>query len=136
MMNEDLVKQVVANVWRRISTEESKQIALPQTDSSRLAGARPQSPEIIAEDEDQPGPSAFYTPWTGEVFQPLDSRATYPPQPRPPADHPSQEQFNVIEAAEIKSAINELVEFFESQRCTVEKDKGCDHCGACRTLGF
>lgn len=68
---------------------------------------------------DEPAPSAYFAPWTG---------VTYPAEP-----HPSQDQFNINEAT---SARPELLEFVASQGCTIEKNKPCDHCGMCRTLGF
>jgi hypothetical protein len=68
-----------------------------------------------------PAPVEYYAPWTGTAFNPS------------PVTHPSQEQFNILEATD---EVRELVDFLEAQRCTIEKDKPCDHCGACRTLGF
>lgn len=64
-------------------------------------------------------PAAYFAPWTG---------ATYQAEP-----HPSQDQFNINEAT---SAHGELLEFVAAHGCTIEKDKPCDHCGMCRTLGF
>lgn len=69
----------------------------------------------------EPGHSVYFAPWTGIAFEPQ------------PALHPSQERFDVGEAVE---SVRELVDFLEAQRCTIEKDKPCDHCGACRVLGF
>jgi hypothetical protein len=68
-----------------------------------------------------PAPVEYYAPWTGTTFN------------SSPPTHPSQEQFNIVEATD---GVRELVDFLEAQRCTIEKDKPCDHCGACRTLGF
>lgn len=68
-----------------------------------------------------PAPVEYFAPWTGAAF---DSSSV---------THPSQQQFNILEATD---AVRELVDFLEAQRCTIEKDKPCDHCGACRTLGF
>jgi hypothetical protein len=68
-----------------------------------------------------PAPLEYYAPWTGTAFN------------QSPVTHPSQEQFNIVEATD---SVRELVDFLEAQRCTIEKDKPCDHCGACRTLGF
>ncbi|HZN12389.1 MAG TPA: hypothetical protein VFC61_11965 [Blastocatellia bacterium] len=67
-----------------------------------------------------PTPAEFYAPWTGEPL---------------PAMHPSRQQFQIQEASESPAA-RELLEFIDSQHCTVEKDKPCDHCGLCRSLGF
>lgn len=68
---------------------------------------------------DEPTPSAYFAPWTGVI---------YPAEP-----HPSQDQFNINEAT---NARGELLEFVAAQGCTIEKNKPCDHCGMCRTLGF
>ena len=68
---------------------------------------------------DEPASSAYFAPWTG---------VTYPAEP-----HPSQDQFNINEAT---STRGELLEFVAAQGCTIEKNKPCDHCGMCRTLGF
>jgi hypothetical protein len=62
-------------------------------------------------------PSAYYAPWTGAEYE----------------AHPSRGQFNINEATLNKG---DLIEFSEAQQCSIEKDKPCDHCGMCRTLGF
>ena len=62
-------------------------------------------------------PSAYYAPWTGATYE----------------AHPSQQQFNIGEAAELKQQLLELV---EQQLCTIEKNRVCDHCGLCKSLGF
>ena len=62
-------------------------------------------------------PASYYAPWTGVAYE----------------GHPSQQQFSVGEAAELKQQLLELV---EQQLCTIEKDRVCDHCGLCRSLGF
>jgi|GEM_PF-2889880 len=138
MISEDLVKQVVANVLRRVDAEPSAAVPSPPNQPQGVAppATSDQDRGLSLEAEEWPAPAEFFAPWTGEVFKAADSPAAYPPQPRSPAAHPSQEQFSINEAAEIKSAISELVEFFETQRCTLEKNKPCDHCGACRALGF
>jgi hypothetical protein len=137
MVNEELIQQIASRVRQRV---EAEQLAhQPSSQLSPLSAGPPvmsQSRARRAEPEDAPSPAEFFAPWTGEAFSASGSATVYPPQPRPPAAHPSQEQFTIAEAADIKSAVNELVEFFETQRCTIEKDKPCDHCGACRTLGF
>jgi hypothetical protein len=48
-------------------------------------------------------------------------------------DHPSQERFDVEEAA-----VSELVEFFENEKqCSVDPSgKPCDHCAMCSSRGF
>lgn len=57
------------------------------------------------------------------------------PAPAAPAPdiHPSRQQFNIGEAVDV---VRELVDYLETQQCTIEKDKPCDHCGMCRSLGF
>jgi hypothetical protein len=65
-------------------------------------------------------PECFYSPWTG---QPLPA-------------HPSLHQFNVSDAAEAATKPGGLHEFAAPQPCLLEKGKPCDHCSACRTLGF
>ncbi len=108
-MNEEVIRNVVANVLKRLGGSASEE--------SRSA------------EERTPAPVDYFAPWTGEIF--AGSAAT-----KEPAAHPSQEQFSIGEAAEKASAVRELVEFLESEKCTIEKGKACDHCGSCRTLGF
>ncbi len=62
-------------------------------------------------------PSAYFAPWTCVEYE----------------AHPSRQQFDVQEA--IISA-SDLLEFVESNLCSIEKNKPCDHCGMCRSLGF
>ena len=67
-------------------------------------------------------PQEYLAPWTSVSYE---------------SDlHPSQQLFNIGEATGEASAVRELVEFLETKECSIEKDKPCDHCGACRTLGF
>jgi hypothetical protein len=62
-------------------------------------------------------PSAYYAPWTGVEYE----------------AHPSRQQFDIKEAA---IQAGDLLEFVESKLCSIEKNKACDHCGLCRSLGF
>ncbi len=78
--------------------------------------------------EAEPVAVNYHAPWTGEVFAPSGPQAE--------ASHPSQEQFNIGEAAETAAAVSELVDFLQAEKCTIEKDKPCDHCGTCRARGF
>jgi hypothetical protein len=122
MVDEDLIKQVAARVLRRVEVEEPASGRLSPPTLPQLSSAQPtivQAQEDGPEVEGPQTPAVFFAPWTGEAFGPTVSSVTYPPQPRPPAAHPSLEQFSVAEAAEIKSAVSELVEFFEAQRCTI-----------------
>lgn len=62
-------------------------------------------------------PASFYAPWTGVEYQ----------------SHPSRQLFNISEAT---ITLGDLLEFVEANKCSVEKDKPCDHCGMCQSLGF
>ena len=72
---------------------------------------------VEAPSENPSPPSVYYAPWTGVEYE----------------AHPSRQQFNVKEAT-ISSS--DLLEFVESKLCSIEKNKPCDQCGLCRTLGF
>jgi hypothetical protein len=65
----------------------------------------------------QSAPVVYRAPWTGVAYEP----------------HPSQQQFNIHEASELKQHLLEMV---EQQLCTIEKNRACDHCGVCKSLGF
>ena len=74
--------------------------------------------QALAESIQQPAtPAAYRAPWTGVSYD----------------AHPSQQQFNVSEASELKQHLLEMV---EQQLCTIEKNRACDHCGVCKSLGF
>ena len=62
-------------------------------------------------------PAVYHAPWTGVTYE----------------AHASQQQFNVGEASELKQHLLEMV---EQQLCTIEKNRACDHCGVCKSLGF
>jgi hypothetical protein len=62
-------------------------------------------------------PASYAAPWTGVAYE----------------AHPSQQQLNIGEAAELQS---QLLELNETQLCLLEKNRLCDHCGVCRSLGF
>lgn len=62
-------------------------------------------------------PPEYFAPWTGVSYE----------------AHPSQQKFNINEAA---NQISNLLEFASGQSCTIEKGKPCDQCGMCRSLGF
>jgi hypothetical protein len=114
MVSEELIRQVAEQVALRLAAPVSK----PEK-------VQPSLPE----------PVEFEAPWTGETWS-SSNLLSVPAQPRSPASHPSEDEFEIDEAVETTAAVNELVEFFESKRCTIEGDKSCDHCGACRRLGF
>jgi hypothetical protein len=62
-------------------------------------------------------PAAYRAPWTGVEYE----------------SHPSRQPFNIQEAT---VALGDLIEFAQAQACSIETNKPCDHCGACKTLGF
>jgi hypothetical protein len=62
-------------------------------------------------------PAVYHAPWTGVAYE----------------AHPSRQQFSVGEAA---AGQRELLELVEAQLCTIEKNRTCDHCGLCKSLGF
>lgn len=72
---------------------------------------------VEAPSENPRSPSTYYAPWTGVEYE----------------AHPSRQQFDVQEAT---ISANDLLEFVESKLCSIEKNKPCDHCGMCRSLGF
>ena len=69
------------------------------------------------EPENSRSPSTYYAPWTGVEYE----------------AHPSRHQFNIKEAT---VSTSDLLEFGESKLCSIEKNKPCDQCGLCRSLGF
>jgi hypothetical protein len=62
-------------------------------------------------------PPAYSAPWTGVAYE----------------SHPSRLQFSISEAAACQQ---ELLELVEAQLCTIERNRPCDHCGLCKSLGF
>jgi hypothetical protein len=127
MISEELIRQVAEQV--------AEQVALRLGRLGRL-GAPVLNPEKAQPPLTEPlEPRDFEAPWTGEIW-PSSHVLPVPAQPRSPASHSSEDQFEIDEAVETTAAVHELVEFFESKRCTIEDDKACDHCGACRRLGF
>jgi hypothetical protein len=77
--------------------------------------------QVLSESEvlrsGEAGPASYSAPWTGVEYE----------------AHPSRRQFNIDEAT---TPISDLLEFPEARVCSIEKDKSCDHCGMCRSLGF
>lgn len=65
----------------------------------------------------KPAPAEYFAPWTGVAYD----------------AHPSQQKFNISEAT---VTLGDLLEFVEAKACTIEKNKPCDQCGMCRSLGF
>jgi hypothetical protein len=72
---------------------------------------------VEASFENPQSPSAYYAPWTGVEYE----------------AHPSRHQFNINEATVTAS---DLHEFVEAKLCSIEKNKPCDQCGICRSLGY
>lgn len=72
---------------------------------------------VLAEDRTASGPAGYVAPWTGVEYD----------------AHPSRRLFNIGEAA---IPVSDLIEFVESKLCTIEKNRSCDQCGMCRSLGF
>ena len=62
-------------------------------------------------------PPVYRAPWTGVEYD----------------AHPSRQQFNIGEASSLK---NDVLELVEAQLCTIERNRQCDHCGLCKSLGF
>jgi hypothetical protein len=73
--------------------------------------------EVVRQVLSETGPAYYTAPWTGVEYE----------------AHPSRGQFNIDEAT---TASSNLLEFVEARGCSIEKDKPCDHCGLCRSLGF
>jgi hypothetical protein len=67
--------------------------------------------------ENSLSPSVYYAPWTGVEYE----------------AHPSRQRFNIGEAT---LSTSDLLEFVELKLCSIEKNKPCDQCGMCRSLGF
>ena len=75
------------------------------------------SPLPASSESTQPAPAAYFAPWTGIAYE----------------AHPSQQKLNIAEAS---VTLGDLLEFVEAKACTIEKNKPCDQCGMCRSLGF
>lgn len=75
---------------------------------------------LAAPDQATSAPAQYTAPWTGQTYA---------------ARHPSQFQFNVTEGA-LQGRTGEMLDFIETKLCSIEKNKACDHCGMCRSLGF
>lgn len=76
---------------------------------------------VASPDSGKPSPKEYFAPWTGISYE----------------SHPSQQKFNIAEASQqIAAQLGNLLEFTSAQGCTIEKNKPCDQCGMCRSLGF
>ncbi|MBL8187441.1 MAG: hypothetical protein JNK38_05515 [Acidobacteria bacterium] len=72
-------------------------------------------------DSGKPSAKEYFAPWTGISYE----------------AHPSQQKLNIAEASQqIAAQLGNLLEFTSAQGCTIEKNKPCDQCGMCRSLGF
>src|SRR5262245_18260621 len=69
------------------------------------------------EPENSRSPSTCYAPWTGVEYE----------------AHRSRRQFSIEEAT---VSTSHLLGFVGSTACSIEKNKPCDQCGLCRSLGF
>lgn len=74
--------------------------------------------QALADHASAQTPDSYFAPWTGVEYE----------------AHPSRSQFNILEAA--TGSPGELIDFLESKLCSIEKNKPCDQCGMCKTLGF
>ena len=118
--------------------------AEPPVAASPSIGASPQSSASWAENsEPRNFVPATQSPWlapmsniygqsTHSIAESNPQSAIRNPQSSSPT-HPSQERFDVDEAA-----VSELVEFFENEKkCSVDPSgKPCDHCAMCSGRGF
>ncbi|HZS07433.1 MAG TPA: hypothetical protein VFD58_21545 [Blastocatellia bacterium] len=77
---------------------------------------------LSARSQPASSPAEYSAPWTNETYA--------------AAPHPSRLEFNVTESTLIQSGADEILDFIESKLCSIEKNKPCDHCGLCRSLGF
>ncbi|MCI0525135.1 MAG: hypothetical protein L0Y75_07720 [Acidobacteria bacterium] len=100
-----------------MSDKESIRNIVREIVRQALTESNLEAPDLEAPAGIPPSPQAYYAPWTGLEYQ----------------AHPCRQQFDVNEAT-----INDsnLLEFIESKICSIEKNRACDHCGMCRTLGF
>lgn len=73
--------------------------------------------KTAADNDKKESPQSYFAPWTGVEYE----------------AHPSRSQFNVAEAM---LNAGDVAEFIESTVCSIEKNKSCDNCGMCRSLGF
>ncbi|MFN7947212.1 MAG: hypothetical protein U0Z53_17800 [Blastocatellia bacterium] len=100
------IREIVARALQEMMTEN---------DAVREAVAG-----LAAADQTKPAPAHYTAPWTGQTYA---------------AQHPSQFQFNVTEGA-LQGRASEILDLIETKLCSIEKNKSCDHCGMCRSLGF
>ncbi|MDQ3010661.1 MAG: hypothetical protein M3X11_08185 [Acidobacteriota bacterium] len=100
------------NTINREALKEMVRDAVRQAVSNTPAFPLPPSNESIP-----PTPSEYFAPWTGVAYE----------------AHASQQKFNISEAS---VTLGDLLEFVETKACTIEKNRLCDQCGMCRSLGF
>jgi hypothetical protein len=105
-VSRERIREIIARVLQEMMTED--------------AAVRAAVAGLAAADQTKPAPAHYTAPWTGQTYA---------------AQHPSQFQFNVTEGA-LQGRASEILDFIETKLCSIEKNKSCDHCGMCRSLGF
>jgi hypothetical protein len=107
------LKASLSDIQRRLAHIESH---IKHEDCGEEPGG---SQGISQQTSSQAGP-ATRSPWLSGMYVPVTS-------------HPSQERFDINEAA-----VTELVDFLESEKkCELEPGgKPCDHCAMCSSRGF
>lgn len=78
------------------------------------------SASLSSPESTKPAPPEYFAPWTGIAYE----------------AHASQQKFNISEASVASLTLSDLLEFVEAKACTIEKNRSCDQCGMCRSLGF
>lgn len=96
-----------------INREALKQMVRDAVQQAMSHAPAPQS----AIESTKAAPAEYFAPWTGVAYE----------------AHASQQKFNVSEAS---VTLGDLLEFVEAKACTIEKNRSCDQCGMCRSLGF
>ena len=109
------MKRKLAHLEEHLSNKKDASTSEAQT--ARMRDERGSSSS--KQSQERGAPLAAHSPWLSGMYV--------------PATHPSQETFDVEEAA-----VSELVDFFEREKiCELEPGgKPCNHCAMCNTRGF